>query len=183
MGAFMPRACLYSLRPPSMCVRYHCIRMCTRWPPVRGAHAHACPLACMHGAHLRALFRGWRTCTDAHTQPGHMGAHALHHSIGAPRPPSVQVRHDIKGWELDVSHEFGPGKKPRLELAKTLKAAGGVTLHSSYDLGSSTAGLGVSASGVSVEARAMRAGGSLLKGAWSRPSLHFAVEPLTVLGL
>lgn len=94
-----------------------------------------------------------------------------------------QVRHDIKGWELDVSHEFGPGKKPRLELAKTLKAAGGVTLHSSYDLGSSTAGLGMSSAGVTVEARAMRVGGSLLKGGWSRPSLHFAVEPLVVLGL
>lgn len=107
------------------------------------------------------------------------------YNLVVPVEDDDQVRYRMKGWELDVSHEFGPGRRPCLELAKTFgrggkAGAGGTTLSAKYDLGSRAVGLGLGRPGVALEARLAR--GADGQG-WKRPSLHLAVEPLTLLSL
>ncbi len=54
-----------------------------------------------------------------------------------PRVPALQVRHHIKGWDAEVSHEFGRGG-PTLGLAKNFKFA---TVRAMYDTVDKEAGL------------------------------------------
>ncbi|KAG2449782.1 hypothetical protein HYH02_005306 [Chlamydomonas schloesseri] len=107
------------------------------------------------------------------------------YSLLVPPDNDEQVRHHITGWELDVSHDFArSGLLPVVALSKTSKKLlGGGTLAASYDAATREAGLSLSRKGVSVGARVARADGATggLAAGWGRPSIHIAVEPLSLL--
>ncbi|KAG2497390.1 hypothetical protein HYH03_004546 [Edaphochlamys debaryana] len=98
------------------------------------------------------------------------------YNLLVPAEDDDQVRHRISGWELDVSHDFGQGPKPALELSKTTRFG---TLSASYDLATEQAGVSYRRRGLVAGARVGRLEGQ----GWSKPALILSVEPLTALGL
>ncbi|GLC34135.1 hypothetical protein PLESTB_000841200 [Pleodorina starrii] len=92
-----------------------------------------------------------------------------------PAEDEDQVRHHIRGWELDVCHDFSRGgPRPALALCKSFKYG---TLAASYDMATEEAGLSYSRRGLTLGARVGRLEGQ----GWKKPSLQLSVEPLTLL--
>ncbi|MEW5299117.1 MAG: hypothetical protein WDW36_002163 [Sanguina aurantia] len=84
-----------------------------------------------------------------------------------------QVRHHIKGWEVDVAHEFTRGK-PAVSLIKTMQRA---SVSASYNFAESEASLDYSRRGIRVSAKMANVRGV----GWKKPSLNFYLEPLSLL--
>lgn len=83
-----------------------------------------------------------------------------------------QVRYKVKGWDLEVVHEFGV-KGSQLGLAKHFQYA---TLRSGWHTGTKEASITYKKSAVSLSARIGRQDGG-----WGKPSLMLQVEPLSLL--
>lgn len=84
-----------------------------------------------------------------------------------------QVRHHIKGWHLDVAHDFTQGK-PAVTLMKQLQHA---SIAASYDFAGSEGSLEYSRPGIRVSAKMSNVRGA----GWKKPSLNLYLEPLTLL--
>lgn len=85
-----------------------------------------------------------------------------------------QVRHNLKGWDLDVQHEFGR-RGPRVALMKSFKYA---SLSGSWDVHDREAGVDYAMrSGFRLGARLQHVSGS----GWGQPSLVLKMEPLSML--
>ena len=87
---------------------------------------------------------------------------------------ALQVRYHIKGWAVDLHHDFDHSA-PTVGCSKKL---GSTRVSASYDIGNRSAGLALAAGG-------FRAGLSLSRTAdnrWSRnPQITLSIEPLTFL--
>mmetsp|Transcript_16058 Transcript_16058/g.34723 ORF Transcript_16058/g.34723 Transcript_16058/m.34723 type:complete len:366 (-) Transcript_16058:923-2020(-) len=95
------------------------------------------------------------------------------YNLLVPAEDEEQMRHHIKGWDLEVSHDFAR-RAPRLGLAKNFKFA---TISASYDLQDKELGLEYSRAGLRLGARLAKLDGM----GWKSPSLHLHVEPLSLL--
>jgi hypothetical protein len=94
------------------------------------------------------------------------------YNVVIPAEDERQVRHNIKGWDLQLVHDF-ERTKPRVALAKRVA---GTSLAVGYDLEEESVA-------VSLERRGARVVAQLGKQAagWRNPSIHFMVEPLALL--
>mmetsp|Transcript_21347 Transcript_21347/g.36349 ORF Transcript_21347/g.36349 Transcript_21347/m.36349 type:complete len:364 (+) Transcript_21347:66-1157(+) len=94
-----------------------------------------------------------------------------------PMEDDDQVRHHVRGWDLEATHQFGqPGVA--VGLAKHARFA---TLRGLWNTGSQEAAVQYKRSGVSLTARIARQQPDASWRSWGSPSLHLSIEPLGLL--
>ncbi|GAX78416.1 hypothetical protein CEUSTIGMA_g5858.t1 [Chlamydomonas eustigma] len=102
------------------------------------------------------------------------GSQTLYNFL-VPAEDENQVRHHIRGWDLDTSYEFGRSG-PLVSVSKSLRHA---TLSLGWDAHEREAGLEYAIRGLRLGAKLGRdEAGS---GIWKRPSLYAHIEPLELL--
>lgn len=89
-----------------------------------------------------------------------------------PGEDEEQMRYHLKGWDVDVSHDFSLAR-PKVGLFKNFRHA---TVGLSYDLDKTSVGLEYSRSGFQVVASLGKR-----EDGWKNPSIELMVEPLAFL--
>lgn len=105
------------------------------------------------------------------------------YNLLVPAEDEDQYRHRIRGWNLDLTHEFGH-RGPLLAICKTLPRSLGA-LSVSYDLHSKEAGveMAVGDMGVLKVGAKISKEGEFSGRGWKRPALYCHVEPLGLLSM
>jgi hypothetical protein len=86
------------------------------------------------------------------------------------------MRHRIKGWAVELSHDFDR-KGPVVGLSKALLKNQEVVVAATYDTASQTAGLELRGKWLQAAARL----GRQEDGQWRNPTVQFVIQPLGFL--